>query len=110
MVTARLLTLLLAAVLMAVIAPPADAQGPGCAAPTNEIVAENCRTGTPASVWDVPGSGDPEIQGFATDISVAQGQTVQFKINSVTNRYRLDIYRLGWYGGAGARKSPPSAH
>jgi hypothetical protein len=104
-VTARLLTpLLLAAVLMAMIAPPADAQGPGCAAPTNEIVAENCRPGTPASVWDVSGSGDPEIQGFATDISVAQGQTVRFKIDSVTNQYRLDIYRLGWYGGAGARK------
>ncbi|HEX2415992.1 MAG TPA: N,N-dimethylformamidase beta subunit family domain-containing protein, partial [Thermoleophilaceae bacterium] len=105
MVTARLLTpLLLAAVLMAMIAQPADAQGPGCTAPAYEIVAENCRPGTPASEWDVSGSGDPNIQGFATDISVDQGQTVRFKINSVTSLYRLDIYRLGWYGGAGARR------
>jgi hypothetical protein len=94
----------LAALLVAVFAPPASAQGPGCAAPANEIVGENCRAGTPASIWDIPGSGSPEIQGFATDISVGQGQTVQFKINSVTNFYRLDIYRMGWYGGTGARK------
>ena len=50
------------------------------------------------------GLGRPEIQGFATDISVDQGQTVQFKIDSVTSLYRLDIYRMGWYGGQGARK------
>ena len=47
------------------------------------------------------GSGDPEIQGFATDISVDQGQTVRFKIDSVTSLYRLDIYRMGCYGGQG---------
>ena len=48
--------------------------------------------------------GDPAIQGFATDISVNQGQTVHFKIDSLTTLYHLDIYRMGYYGGAGARK------
>ncbi|WP_218011566.1 N,N-dimethylformamidase beta subunit family domain-containing protein, partial [Azohydromonas lata] len=44
------------------------------------------------------------IQGFATDISVNRGGTVSFKVNTTASSYRFDIYRLGWYGGAGARK------
>src|SRR6185295_12543761 len=43
------------------------------------------------------------IQGFATDISVNRGQTVRFKIKTNSSNYRLDIYRLGYYGGLGAR-------
>ncbi len=71
----------------------------------NPVVAENQLPGTPQSVWDVPGAGDATIQGFATDISVNQGQTVNFKINDTARApYHLDIYRLGYYGGAGARK------
>ncbi len=72
--------------------------------PTNEIVAENCKPGNPSSEWDIAGAGDSSIQGFATDISVDQGQTVRFKIKTTANNYRLDIYRMGYYGGTGARK------
>ena len=49
-------------------------------------------------------SGDPSIQGFATDISVNRGQTVSFKVDTNATDYRFDIYRLGYYGGLGARK------
>ena len=68
------------------------------------IVAENKLTGAPASQWDISGAGDLGIQGFAADISVNQGQTVSLKIND-TNRdpYRIDIYRMGYYQGNGAR-------
>ena len=48
--------------------------------------------------------GDPTIQGFATDISVNRGSTISFKINTPASAYRIDIYRLGYYGGMGARK------
>jgi hypothetical protein len=75
-----------------------------CDSPANEIVAENCKTGTSPSIWQIPGSGDASIQGFATDISVDQGQTVRFKIDTTASDYRIDLYRLGWYGGDGARK------
>ena len=74
------------------------------AAPPNAIVAENCLPGNPASEWDISGAGDSTIQGFATDISVNQGGTVNFKINTTATAYRLDIYRMGYYGGNGARK------
>ena len=41
--------------------------------------AENQLPGTPQSVWDVSGAGDATIQGFATDISVNQGETVSLQ-------------------------------
>ncbi|KAF3884582.1 MULTISPECIES: N,N-dimethylformamidase beta subunit family domain-containing protein [Nostocales] len=75
-----------------------------CTSPANSIVAENCKAGNPASEWDISGIGDSSIQGFATDISVNRGQTVSFKIKTPAPSYRLDIYRMGYYGGQGARK------
>ncbi len=75
-----------------------------CLSPANPIVAENCQPGNPPSEWDIVGAGDPTIQGFATDISVNRGETVQFKIATNASAYHLDIYRLGYYGGNGARK------
>ena len=70
---------------------------PGC------IAAENAKPGTPQSVWDIQGSGSSAIQGFATDISVNVGATVGFKVDTTASTYRIDIYRLGYYGGDGAR-------
>lgn len=74
-----------------------------CAAPANRIVAENCLPGNPREEWDVNAQGDPEIQGFATDMSVNLGETVEFKVKTHSPSYRIDIYRMGWYGGNGAR-------
>ena len=48
----------------------------------NPIVCENAQTGSPSSEWDITGSGDSTIQGFATDISVNTGETVNFKIKT----------------------------
>jgi N,N-dimethylformamidase beta subunit-like protein len=77
---------------------------PECARPANRIVAENCKPGNPPTEWDVNGSGDRRIQGFATDISVNVGETIAFKIESDSPAYRIDIYRLGYYRGMGARQ------
>jgi methionine-rich copper-binding protein CopC len=71
---------------------------------SNLVVAENLLPGTPPSTWDVPGAGDSTIQGFAADISVNQGQTISFKINDTAKvPYHIDIYRVGYYQGLGAR-------
>ncbi|MBK7876951.1 MAG: DUF4082 domain-containing protein [Planctomycetes bacterium] len=70
----------------------------------NPIVAENLLPGTPRSEWDVAGAGDPSIQGFASPFSVNHGTTVQFKIKTDSAAYHIDIYRLGYYGGLGARR------
>jgi WD40 repeat protein len=75
-----------------------------CSSPPNPIVAENCQTGNPSTEWDITGFGDSSIQGFATEISVNRGETVFFKIKTDASNYRLDLYRMGYYDGMGARK------
>jgi len=70
----------------------------------NPIVCENNKTGNPRSEWDVSGSGDAGLQGFATKMSVQAGEQIQFKIKTPATSYSIDIYRLGWYDGDGARK------
>ncbi|MEF7616706.1 N,N-dimethylformamidase beta subunit family domain-containing protein [Aquincola sp. MAHUQ-54] len=82
----------------------ATAGSPECAAPANPIVGENCLPGSPPAEWDVAGIGDPSIQGFATQMSVNRGDTVVFKVDTTAADYRIDIYRIGYYGGQGARK------
>ncbi|MBL7738685.1 MAG: DUF4082 domain-containing protein, partial [Chitinophagaceae bacterium] len=70
----------------------------------NPIVTENALAGNPKSEWDISDAGDLSIQGFATDISVNKGQTVQFKISAgAGTAYTIRIYRLGYYQGNGAR-------
>ena len=67
------------------------------------IVQENQLQGTPQSVWDVAPTTTSSIEGYATQISVNEGERVHFKVNTTSSDYRLDIYRLGYYGGNGAR-------
>ncbi|WP_345774846.1 DUF4082 domain-containing protein [Rhizobium sp. K102] len=70
----------------------------------NKIALENLKQGNPISEWGLEGDGGGTIQGFATEISTNIGQTVDFKIATDSTHYRIDIYRMGYYGGAGARK------
>jgi hypothetical protein len=51
-----------------------------------------------------PVRGTTPSRGLPPDISVDQGQTVFFKINTPSTQYRLDIFRMGYYGGMGARQ------
>jgi hypothetical protein len=70
----------------------------------NPIAAENALAGNDSSEWDVNGSGDPTIQGFSTRMSLCGGETLELKVDTDASNYRVDIYRLGYYGGLGARK------
>ena len=75
-----------------------------CSGPNvNPIACENSKPGNPASQWDISGAGSTAIQGFATDISVNRGQTIGFKVDTTATAFRIDIYRMGYYAGAGAR-------
>ncbi|MBY5818582.1 DUF4082 domain-containing protein, partial [Rhizobium leguminosarum] len=80
------------------------------AAANNLIVLENQKQGNPQSEWGIDGAGSSNIEGFATDISVDNGKTISFKINTNSTNYRIDIYRLGYYGGMGARKVATMQH
>ena len=85
-------------------ARPAAAAGP-CGPPVVSVIAcENTLPGDPTSDWQVSGSGDSTIQGFAAAMSVNPGQAISFKINTPLTRYHIDILRVGYYQGDGARK------
>ena len=71
---------------------------------TSVIACENTQPGDPPSDWQVNGAGDSTIQGFATSMSVNAGQTENFKISTPAKAYHIDILRIGWYQGNGARK------
>ena len=75
-----------------------------CAPPVSVVACENTLPGTPGSDWDVSGTGDASIQGYATAMSVTAGSTVRFKVKTPAASYRIDILRLGYYQGNGARK------
>jgi hypothetical protein len=46
----------------------------------------------------------PRIEGFASEVSVLPGQKVHFHVSTApAARYRIVLYRLGWYQGDGAR-------
>ncbi len=87
-----------------ILASPARAADPCDPPVVNPVACENTQPGNPQSEWDIDGYGDPSIQGFATDMSVNKGETVRFKIRTDARGYRLDIYRIGFYAGLGARK------
>ncbi|WP_285560899.1 DUF4082 domain-containing protein [Actinoplanes regularis] len=77
-----------------------------CGVNSNPVVCENSKEGTPLEDWYGDSSwGD--IEGFTTKVSVQPGETLKMKVNSPTT-FTVTFYRLGYYGGDGARKVPSS--
>ena len=90
---------ILVSALLALVPGP-QAKADTCA---NPVACENALTGTPQSVWDSGNVNDTYIQGFADPFSVNVGGSINFKISSAASSYSIDIYRMGYYAGDGAR-------
>ncbi len=87
----------------------AAAEANPCVAPvSNPIACENSKPGLKPSEWQIEGIGDETIQGFSTQQSVDVGHTINFKIKTNARAYHVNIIRLGWYGGDGARMIEPN--
>jgi hypothetical protein len=70
----------------------------------NAVVTENALPGSPIAEWGVPNFRDTRIAGFSTRMSLNSGETVRFKISvEGAATYTIKIYRIGYYGGNGAR-------
>ena len=68
----------------------------------NPITDENDLPGT--SGWEVPQADPPKIEGYTDKTSIAPGESLTFHVSTNPSAsYRIRIFRLGWYGGAGAR-------
>ena len=96
------------AVLLASVTAFALSAAPAHAAPctppvANPVACENSLPGVDQDDWYVENPGDPTIQGYATSMSVNKGSSISFKVKSATTNYRVDILRLGYYDGDGAR-------
>lgn len=71
--------------------------------PLNPVQIENRKPGTGEWVLTKP-ARNHEIEGYASAASVNRGETIRFYVHSLAPAYRITIYRMGWYGGLGARQ------
>jgi hypothetical protein len=69
----------------------------------NPIVAENSLPGTPGWLGLEQTGGAAEVYAGETDAFPGQRVDVHVSTNPAA-RYRVIVYRLGWYGGIGARR------
>ena len=74
------------------------------AAPTraNQIATENGLAGDPSWLRSI--ASDRNLNVYASPSSLASGETLHLHVSAaVGTRYRVMVYRLGWYHGDGAR-------
>src|SRR5947209_1368687 len=91
-----------AAALAADLAAPASGHARASASIANPIQIENARPGD--SGWQLPPGTGKVITGYASETSVAPGETVHLHVSAPQGeRYRVQLYRLGWYHGSGGR-------
>ncbi len=68
------------------------------------IVAENARKGT--LDWIINPKAHPRrapIEGFADRVSVTRGEELSIFVNTRASTFRVEVYRMGYYAGLGAR-------
>src|SRR3954451_5142363 len=71
-------------------------------AAANPVSDENEKQGTDR--WDLTPPAHPAIEGYSTEPSAAPGDTFHLHVRAPAgDRYRVLVYRLGWYGGDGGR-------
>ncbi|MEV6860700.1 N,N-dimethylformamidase beta subunit family domain-containing protein [Streptosporangium subroseum] len=81
-------------------AVPSTARAAPAGSPTS---VENARKGNPHWRTRRPGA-EHEIEGFADRVSVLPGESFRLYVSTTAARYTVRAFRVGWYGGAGARK------
>jgi chitodextrinase len=63
---------------------------------------ENSKTGSTGWQLTNPAT-NREIEGYASLTSVNAGSQISFYVSTSASTYTLEIFRMGWYGGVGAR-------
>lgn len=69
---------------------------------SNPIQIENAKPGT--TDWQFFSEArSGEIEGYASATSVKAGDQLSLYVSTLDSSYSIEIYRMGWYGGMGAR-------
>ncbi len=85
----------------------ADVAPPITVKKNNPIIVENIKPGT--NNWQLTNPATRrEIEGYASLTSVNRGEEIKFFVNTKEPSYTIEIFRMGWYGGAGGRKMAPT--
>ena len=67
-------------------------------------VASGGASGRSLAGWVPPAVPPTNVEGYTSEVSVVPGATVHFHVSTEEGeQYRIEVYRLGWYGGEGAR-------
>src|SRR5947207_3250092 len=67
------------------------------------VSAENGKPGT--ADWEIATPAlEREIEGYASRTSVNGGEAIDVFVSTRAKRYTVDVFRMGWYGGLGARR------
>ncbi len=69
----------------------------------NPIQIENAKPGT--SDWHTVNAAlNHQIEGYSSSTSVNRGGTISLYVNTADGSYTIDVFRMGWYSGLGARR------
>ncbi len=83
--------------------PESAASSPITPAALNPIQIENNKPGDPSwGDFNLPTSV-AQLSGYGSRISLNHGQSIDFYVTTTASNVAINIYRMGWYGGAGAR-------
>lgn len=85
--------------------PNGSTERAGRVSPSRTIAEENALPGATDWTIDRPSLAG-EIEAYAGEVSVQAGEAVDLYVSTRGNgaKYEANVYRMGWYGGAGARK------
>lgn len=76
-----------------------SATGPGAA----PVVRENARPGDADWLLARPATAR-QVEGYAGAASVAGGEPIDLYIHTQAEAVQVEVFRIGWYGGRGARR------
>lgn len=96
----RWVALVVAVVLLTVIAGCNRAEHSGI---ENQVAIENALPGTAEWTLTNPAT-NREIEGYASATSVERGGSISFHVSTSAPSFQIDVFRMGWYQGFGARR------
>ncbi len=99
----RAATLGAATLTLVLLALPGPAAATVSCPNTNPIVNENNCKGAGSQQWQIDNGRTYDLGGFATQTSYDLGENVTLKIGAYSKTVDISIFRMGYYGGDGAR-------
>ncbi|MFH7027030.1 MAG: N,N-dimethylformamidase beta subunit family domain-containing protein [Heteroscytonema crispum UTEX LB 1556] len=96
--------LLIVTTVLIFLQPPAQTTDlPAVSQKNNPIIIENKKIGT--TNWQLTNPATKrEIEGYASLTSVNRGDEIKLFVNTKEPSYTIEIFRMGWYKGAGGRQ------